>query len=176
MLAPAGFSQTVDRDAYVAARLIRSKKRGLLRFMPAALVFCAILVVAALSIMFSGSVRTLELLLQGVLLILAGAAFPVTFLMIIPERIRIRAEKEFAVYDALSNHVTVTLSADDMTLCGEQMTRRVEYAKVRHCVETDERFVLITDDDHIVILEKAAFAQKEPTRQFFRDVFARVMR
>ncbi len=176
MLAPASFTQTIDRDAYIASRLIRSKKRGILRFTPAALAFSAVLIVSGLSILFGGSMRTMELLMQGMLLILAAAAFPVTFLMILPERIKSHAEQDFSVFDALSNHVTVTMTADDMTLCGDTLTRRVEYARVRHCVETDARFVLITDDDQAVILEKAAFAEREETLRFFRDVFARVKR
>lgn len=172
MLAPKAFSQTIDRDAYAAAQLTVSKKNGILRFTPAVLAFCGILLIAGLSVMFSGA-RTVDHLVKG----LSAAAVALTgaaaVLLWLPEKVKAVADKRYPVFDTLSNHVTVTMQADDMTLSSAHMSRRVEYAKVRCCVETADRFVLITDYDQYVILEKSCFTDKEETTAFFRDVFAR---
>ena len=58
-------------------------------------------------------------------------------------------------------------------LAGVRISRRVEFAKTRLCMETADCFLIFTDDAVVVMLEKAAFGDQRETTDFLRDVFAR---
>ncbi len=172
MLAPKAFTQTVNRDGYIHAHLTADKRIGLLRFVPAAIAFAAIVLVCGCVIMF-GADRSVEMLIKGVAALAVAAGIAAVCLFVLPERAKQRAADQFAAYDMLCRTQTVTMYADEMLLESEALTRRVEYAKTKLCIETPARFVVITDDDRVVILEKDCFTDKDGTILFFRDVFAR---
>lgn len=172
MLAPAGFTQHIEKDAYVRARTVASKTTGILRFRAAVTVLAAALVIfGGMDIYESGG--RLIYMLSGVSLILAAALLLFLWYRLFPLYIKAQALSAFTSFDKLSNDTTVSFGQDEMVLCGNMITRHVPFAKTRLCAETPERFVIITDDRSVVILEKDAFCSREETEAFLRDVFAR---
>jgi len=172
MLAPTGYFQSVDRDGYVKAQLVVSRRVGALRFTAPALVLSAILVVSGLQVMFGGA-RTVSALMSGIVLFCMAAILAANHLYILPEAVKAIAQKEFDCYNKLSNHVTVTFTSEEVVLQNERLTRRAEFAKTRLCIETPDRFILIADDDTVILLEKVRFENRSATEEFLRDVCAR---
>lgn len=171
MLAPKGFTQHIAKDAYVAAGTTASSKTGLLRYrLPLLLLAAALLLGGFKNIFENGG---LGYLMTGLILLVFGVAFAVITLYVIPKQVKTIAEKDFETFNTLSNPAQVVFNSDEMTLKSEVLSGRVEYAKTRLCIETNDRFVILTDDDAIVILEKACFEDAENTTAFLRDVFAR---
>lgn len=171
MLAPKGFTQQISKDAYVAAHKTAEEKTGFLRFQKPCVLLIAALVIGAAITVYRGigipsyyvtaAVMVLAAILLGVVL---------SFLPKVEETI---AEQEYRSFSLLSDPAEVIFESDEMTVKGEALSRRVEYAKTRLCIETAERFIILTDDDAMVILEKACFAETDATVAFLRDVFAR---
>lgn len=171
MLAPKGYRQVIDSRAYTAAQRVASKRDGLLRFTFPMLLLSAAGVCGAAALTFGQWHRVWYVVTAACLLVVA-AWNAVLWLSVLPRAVMCRAQKDYKTYDRLSNPVDVTFSSDELTLTSAVMTRRVEYAKTRLCIETPLRFVLVTDDGVRVILEKACFAE-ETTVSFLREVFAR---
>ena len=172
MLAPKGFSQSVDRESYVQARLLVSKRIGALRFTVPAFLLAAIFVGSGVDVMMKGGFETTALLVGGLLFCVA-AIVAATFAGFIPQAVKNDAARQFETYDRLLNPVTVAFTSEETVLKSDVMTRHAEFAKTRLCIETPDRFILITDEETLVLLEKAAFADREETVRFLRDVCAR---
>lgn len=172
MLAPKGFSQTIDKRAFVDAKLAASKRVGVLRLTLSALMITAFLAIGAISVLF-GNDRTVAALIGGIAVACLAVVLASAFLKIIPDAVKESAERDFVSYDNLMNGADVAFTADDMTFRSSVMVRRVEYAKTTICIERAARFVLLTDDRTVVILEKSCFSQPQETVAFLRDVYAR---
>lgn len=172
MVAPKGYFQSVDKDGYVQAQLAVSRRAGVLRFTVVALLLSAIFIVSGVQVMFT-SVRTVIALVTGLALLCVAVMIAIAFFMLIPEAVKATAERQFSSYNKLSNHVDVTFTSETVELKNEYVTRRAEFAKTRLCIELPERFVLITDDDTVIILEKSRFSEPSATDAFLRDVCAR---
>lgn len=171
-LAPAGFTQTIDKAAYVAAHRAAAYKRGALRYrLPMALLSAALMTGAAVTLWrhpFSAAFW----ITAAVMVLLAAAVIGVWFWRL-PKKEADEAAQAFAVYDRLMNPSEIVFGADTMTVRTPQLTREDSYARMRLCIETPDRFVLCTDDGAVLILEKACFSQKEHTAAFLREVFVR---
>lgn len=171
MLAPKGYTQHITKEAYVAAHKTAEDKTGILRYRLPCLLLVAALVIGAVITIYQGIGIPSYYVTAGVMLLTAGILLG---LIQYVTKIRKRtSERDYISFEALSNPAEVTFESDEMTIKGEALSRRVEYAKTRICIETDERFVILTDDDAMVILEKACFADADATTAFLRDVFAR---
>ncbi len=174
MLAPKGFSQELSLEAYVDGRRVADERQGVLHY-----TFPMILLAAALTIYGARGVyqaavnpQMLSSLLAGVWLILTGVGMAVLWLVVLPRRSAAKAAAQYAHHSALYGRTAVHFTQDDMTLEGVHLTRTVTFAKTRLCVETPTLFVIFTDDDAVVMLDKAAFDSADTTA-FLRDVFAR---
>ncbi len=171
-LAPAGFTQTIDRQAYVTAHRAAALKRGALRYrLPMTFLAAALLVGAAVTV-WRNSFSAAFWMTAAVMALLAAAIIWVWFWWL-PKREADGAGEAFAVYDRLMNPSEICFGADVLTIRTPQLTREDNYARMRLCIETPERFVLCTDDNTVLILEKADFAEKERTTAFLREVFVR---
>ncbi len=171
MLAPKGFTQHISKDAYVAAQTTASSKNGVLRYrLPLMLLTAAFLFGGFKNVFENGG---LGYLLTGLLLLVFGFVCAVVVFYAMPKQVKTVAERDYVTFDALSNPAQVVFDSDEMLLKSDMLSRRVEYAKTRLCIETNDRFVILTDDDATVVLEKACFEQAEDTTAFLRDVFAR---
>ncbi len=172
MLAPKGYTQHITKDAYVAAHKTAQEKIGMLRFTVPCMVLIAALSIGGSITLFNSAGRV-SYIMTGEILLLLSCVLAVMLLAVIPKQAKKQAEKDYVSFEALSNPAEITFESDEMLIKGEALSRRVEYAKTRLCIETAERFVILTDDDAMVILEKACFAEKDATVAFLRDVFAR---
>lgn len=172
MLAPNGFSQTIDEQAFVDAQITANKRVGVLRFTLPSIVLSAAVALIGVNTMVSNG-RSVAFLISGIGLICTALMLVSFFLKIIPEALKIFAKSNFLSYDKLSNGAQITFTSDDMTIRSPFMVRRVAYAKTRICIETAARFVIVTDEDAVIILEKSCFVQLQETIDFLRDVFAR---
>lgn len=172
MLAPKGCVQTVSKEAYMAAQMTANKRVGVLKWrLPMTVLSAALLLLGGCTVY--EYVGRAGYLLSGIALIVTAVICLIVWWGQLPAYVKANAAADFDVYDALSNGAAVTFSCDEMTLVTDALSRRLEYAKTRVCVETPDRFVLITDDDAVVILEKACFEDRDNTEAFLRDVFAR---
>ncbi len=171
MLAPKGYTQNVSKDAYLAAHKIAEEKTGILRFQKPCFLLIAALVIGAGITVYRGIGIPSYYITAGVMVI--AAAMGVAIAATLPKAETIIAEQEYRSFALLSDPAQITFESDELTVKSDCLSRRVEYAKTRVCIETNERFVLITDDDAMVILEKACFEDKDATERFLRDVFAR---
>lgn len=171
MLAPKGYTQRVSKDAYLAAHKTAEEKTGFLRFQKPCYLLIAALVIGAGITVYRGIgipsyyITAASAVLTAIFLGLILAALPK-----IEQKV---AEQEYRSFALLSDPAEVIFDSDELTVRSDCLSRRVEYAKTRLCIETDQRFVLITDDDTMVILEKACFTERDATEVFLRDVFAR---
>lgn len=170
MLAPKGFTQHISQEAFVQAHVTAQKKVGILRFQ-----IPLMLLTAAFSL---GGVFTIyrgwglwSYLATGVAS-LALAAMLTAVLVWLPRHVKKTARQAYQTFEALSDPAEIVFESDEMLIKGQQLTRRVEYAKTRLCIETAARFVIVTDDDAVVMLETACF-EDENIALFLRDVFAR---
>lgn len=172
MLAPKGFTQHLSRDSYEKAQCAAAKKRGALRFtLPVEMGAAALLVLGVWTIVRNPF--SFAFWMTGMLFVALAAVLLVMWLGVLPRKASARAEEQYALYDALYGETVVTFSADEMTVEGKKLARRVVYAKTRLCVETSTHFLIFTDDDAVVVLETAAFTDRLATEAFLRDVFAR---
>ncbi len=171
MLAPKGFTQQISKDAYVAAHRAAQEKTGLLRFSVPTMFLIAALSIGGSITLYRGA-GILSYIVTGEVMLLLSVALCV-LLLYLPKIAAREAEKDYISFEALSNPADIIFESDEMTIKGEALARRVEYAKTRLCIETADRFVILTDDDAMVILEKACFTEKDATVAFLRDVFAR---
>lgn len=172
MLAPKGFTQHLTKESYVTAQVAAAKKRGALRFTPPVVMGAAALCVIAVWTAIKNP-YSLAYMWTACLFAVLAAALMILWMFVFPARIKKQVPGQFALYDALYGETVVTFSSDEMTVAGEKLSRRVEYAKTRLCVETLLYFLVYTDDDAVVVLEKAAFTDKAATTDFLRSVFAR---
>lgn len=172
MLAPKGYTQHIDENAYVAARVTASKTTGVLRLRTAMTVLSAALILFGGQQIYESGGRPFYVI-AGAAVMLAAAALVLLWYWLLPKYIKETAKIAFVTFDKLSNDAEVSFEQDKMTLQGRMLTRHVAFAKTRLCAETPDRFVVITDDGTVVILEKDAFAEREQTDAFLRDVFAR---
>lgn len=171
MLAPKGFTQQLSKDAYVSAQTAASSKCGTLRYrLPLVLLAAAAVLGGAKTLFENGG---LGYLLTGIALLFVGAVCAVTALYVMPKQVKEIGARDFVTFDTLSNPAQIMFESDEMVLKSECLSRRVEYAKTRLCVETNDRFVIITDDEATIVLEKACFEEADNTVAFLRDVFAR---
>lgn len=172
MLPPKGYVQTLSKEAYTAAAVTAAKKSGVMRFtLPVEMGAAALTVLGVWTII--GHPLLPAYWITGGLAVAAAAILLWLWLAVFPRMAREQADKYYALYMELYDGAEITFTADEMTVKGKRMTRRVEYAKTRLCVETSDRFVILTDDDAAVILEKACFSDPTATSAFLRDVFAR---
>ncbi len=171
MLAPKGYTQRVSKDAYLAAHKTAEEKTGFLRFQKPCILLIAALVIGAGITVYRGIGIPSYYVTAGVMVL--SAILLCVVLSLLPKCEETIAEQEYRSFALLSDPAEVIFDSDELTVKSECLSRRVEYAKTRVCIETSERFVLITDDDAMVILEKAYFAETEATVAFLRDVFAR---
>lgn len=171
MLAPKGYTQQITKDAYLAAHKTAEEKTGILRFQKPCILLIAALVIGAGITVYQGIGIPSYYLTAGVMLLSAILICVVLFLL--PKCEDMIAEQEYRSFEALSNPADVTFESDEVQIKGQCLSRRVEYAKTRLCIETGERFVIVTDDEAMVILEKACFTETDATVAFLRDVFAR---
>lgn len=171
MLAPKGYTQHITKDAYVAAHKTAEEKTGILRFRLPCLLLVAALVIGAAVTAYQG-IGILSYYITAGVMFLAACAMLI-LIKYVTNNSKITSEQDYISFEALSNPAEVTFESDEMTIKGEALSRRVEYAKTRICIETAERFVILTDDDAMVILEKSCFAEADATTAFLRDVFAR---
>lgn len=172
MLAPKGFTQQITKDAYIAAHRIAQEKNGILRFTVPCMLLIAALSVGGIITLYNGAGR-MSYILTGEILLLLSCVLAVLLLVMIPKQAKKAAQQDYISFAALSDPAEVTFESDEMLIKGEKLSRRVEYAKTRLCIETAERFVILTDDEAMVILEKACFCETDATVAFLRDVFAR---
>ncbi len=172
MVAPKGFTQQLTKESYVAAQSAAAKKRGVLRFVPPMIMGAAALFVLGVWTIVRAPFVP-GYLMTGLFLAACAVVLSVFCLAVFPARAKERGNAGFALYDALYGETVVTFSSDEMMLVGEKLSRRVEYAKTRLCMETAEHFLIFTDDDTVVVLEKSAFADARETTDFLRTVFAR---
>ncbi len=172
MLAPKGFTQHIDENAYVAARVTASKTTGVLRFRTAVTVLSAALLLFGGQQIYESGGRPFYLL-AGAALISAAAALLLLWYWLLPTYVREKAKIAFITFDKLSNDAEVSFDQDEMTLQGRMIKRTVVFAKTTLCAETPDRFVITADDATVVILEKETFVEREATEAFLRDVFAR---
>ncbi len=172
MLAPKGFTQQTDKKAYVAARMAAQKRVGLLRFTWAVRVLAIAMTLYGVNTLLTSGSRTSHLLWGAALILVALTMVAIWEAAVVPY-MKAKATLDFETFDAIMNHAAVTFAADEMTLSTPLMTRRVEYAKTRVCIELPARFVIVADDDSVLILEKDCFSDREATQTFLRDVFAR---
>ena len=172
MLPPKGFTQHLSKDAYVEAAVIVSKKSGVLRFTWPVIMGAAALTVFG-GAMIARNVTMPAYWISGGLALLAAAWLLGMWLAVFPNTEKTKAREQYALYEQLYGQTTVTFTSDDMTVKGHLLTRCVDYAKTRLCVETAERYIIFTDDGAAVILEKANFEEAAATDAFLRDVFAR---
>lgn len=171
MLAPKGYTQQITKDAYLAAHKVAEEKAGLLRFRLPCVLLIAALVIGAVITVYRGIGIPSYYFTAGVMLLSA-----VLLCVLLYYAIKIEAfvaAQEYRSFAALSDPADIVFESDELTVKGECLSRRVEYAKTRLCIETAGRFVLLTDDGTMVILEKACFCEKDATERFLRDVFAR---
>lgn len=171
MLAPKGFTQQIAKPAYVAAHKTAQTKIGILRFTAPLMLVTVALSLGGVYTMYIGAGR-LSYLITGEVMLALSAALCIV-LLCLPRIAARRAERGYETFAKLCDPSQVVFTSDDMTIKGERLSRRVEYAKTRLCIETKDRFVIITDDDAVVILEKACFTDADTTTAFLRDVFAR---
>ena len=171
MLAPKGYTQRVSKDAYLAAHKIAEEKTGFLRFRLPCLLLVAASVIAAAITIYRGIGIPSYYITAGMLLLSAGVLL--ILIKYFTKSEIVIAEQEYRSFALLSDPAEIVFESDELTVKSECLSRRVEYAKTRLCIETGERFVLITDDDTMIILEKSYFADKDATVAFLRDVFAR---
>lgn len=172
MLAPKGFTQTVSKDTYIAAQCLANKRVGVLKWTTPLTVLSVALALLGGNLLLESGGRA-GYLLTGIALLCVAAVIAVLWWGQFPAVVKKQAEADFITFDALSNGAAVTFTADEMMLKTERLSRRVEYAKTRVCAEAPSMFVILTDDDAVVILQKDAFADRENTEAFLRDVFAR---
>ena len=171
MLAPKGYTQHISKEAYIAARTIASSKNGVLRYrMPLVCLAAAMLLGGAKTVYQGGNIGYY---MTGIILMLLGAVCALMALYVLPKQVGIAAERDYVTFSVLSDPANVTFESDDMCFQTDKLTRRVEYAKTRLCIETRARFVVLTDDGAMVILEKDCFEDNDATLAFLRDVFAR---
>ena len=171
MLAPKGYTQRISKDAYLAAHKTAEEKKGFLRFQKPCILLIAALVIGAGITVYRG------IGIPSYYITAAGAVMAAIFLGVIlaalPKIEQRVAEQDYRSFALLSDPAQISFASDELTVKSDCLSRRVEYAKTRVCIETALRFVLITDDDTMVILEKACFAEQDATVAFLRDVFAR---
>lgn len=172
MLAPKGYKQVIDSRAYIQAQTAVARRVGVLRWTLPMAVLSAAMLCGGVWLLLKG-VGQVFYTLTAVALFLTCLVVLFLWYKILPDAVKDKAKKAYHTYDTLQNPVTVTFSADDMTLQSDVMTRRVAYAKTRLCIETPARFVILTDEGTTVILEKACFEESDATEAFLRDVFAR---
>ena len=171
MLAPKGYTQRVTKDAYLAAHKTAEEKTGFLRFQkPCILVIAALVIGAAITVYRGIGIPSYYLTAAGMVI---AAIFSGVILVALPKVEQTVAEQDYRSFALLSDPAQITFESDELTIKSDCLSRRVEYAKTRVCIETAQRFVLITDDDTMVILEKACFDEPNATEAFLRDVFAR---
>lgn len=175
MLAPKGFEQQLTEELYVQGHRVADNTKGALRYtFPMSFLAAAFVGFAARAFWTAAVQPTmLSYWLSGTLILLTGLGIAAVWLFVLPRLSRKKAEAGFSLYQSLYGRTTVTFTQDEMMVAGERLTRRVEFAKTRLCVETATLFVVFTDDDAIVILSKEAFAEAQETTAFLRDVFAR---
>ncbi len=171
MLAPKGFTQQISKDAYLAAHKTAEEKTGFLRFQKPCILLIAALVIGAGITVYQGIGIPSYYVTAGVMVL--SAIMLCVVLSLLPKVEETVAEQEYRSFATLSNPAEVIFESDEMTIKGKALSRRVEYAKTRLCIETSARFVILTDDDAMVILEKACFTEADATVAFLRDVFAR---
>lgn len=172
MLAPKGFTQSISKEAYTAARMTASTKSGVLRFRLPLILLAAALVLGGGKTLFESG-GGIAYLMTGLVLVLVGLVCAVTAMYILPSQVRLAVEQDYRSFAALSDPAQITFESDEMHIQGACLSRRVEYAKTRVCIETSDRFVILTDDDTVVMLEKSCFEDTDATTAFLRDVFAR---
>ncbi len=175
MLAPKAFEQELCEQTYVAGRYTAASKTGAIRFTVPVCFAAMALVIYGVRAFYSAVLfpALISYWLSGALILLTGVGLALVWLVVLPRRIRRQAAADYAHYRALYGRTAVHFEQDDMTLTGEMLTFRVAFAKTRLCVETNDLFVILTDDNDVVLLEKAAFTAPEDTVAFLRDVFAR---
>ena len=172
MLAPKGFTQHLTQESFEIAQAAAAKKRGVLRFtLPVIMGVCALAVLGVWTVLRNP--YSVGFWLTGALFAAAAAMLLILWLAVFPAREKKYAAARYALYDVLYGETVVTLSSDEMILAGEKLTRCIEYAKTRLCVETTQHFLIFTDDDAVVMLEKSAFTDTAATVDFLRTVFAR---
>ena len=172
MVAPKGFTQQLTKESYVAAQTAAAKKRGVLRFTPPMIMGAAALLVLGVWTIVRNP-YAFGFWMTGLLFVACAAVLLILWLSVFPARAKERVATGFPLYDALYGETVVSFSSDEMMLAGQKLSRRVEYAKTRLCMETAAHFLIFTDDDTVVVLEKAAFADARETTDFLRTVFAR---
>lgn len=171
MLAPKSFTQSVSEEAYVQAYHTAQAKIGVLRFTAPLMLATAALGLGGSFTIYNGGGQ-LAYTVTGIAMLIVSSLLAV-WMLAAPKITEKQAKIAYATFCELSDPSQVTFTSDEMTLQGTKLTRRVEYAKTRVCIETAQRFVIITDDNAMVILEKEAFTDAEGTVDFLRDVFAR---
>lgn len=172
MLAPKGFHQVVDKDAFVKAQVAVSKRVGVLRFTVPMLCLAAAAVFGGVALLAQG-VGRIGYTMTAITLFCVAGMLLFCWCFWIPSDVKKRAEKEFVCFEQLVGAATVTMRSDEMCLQSDVLTRRVEYAKTRLCIETPRQFIILCDDGATVILETVCFEEQEETVAFLRDVFAR---
>ena len=171
MLAPKDYTQQITKNAYLAAHKVAEEKTGFLRFQKPCILLIAALIIGAGITVYRGIgipsyyITAVSAVIAAILLVVLLAALPK-----IEQTI---AEQDYRSFALLSDPAEISFASDELTVKSVCLSRRVEYAKTRLCIETAERFVLVTDEGTMVILEKACFAEQEVTVAFLRDVFAR---
>jgi len=175
MLAPKGFEQTVSAKLFEQGHVTAARKRGILRYtFPMILLGTALILYGLRAIQTAiASGQMLSMWLSGVGILLTGVALIVLWTAVFPNRVKKTAVARYPMHEALYGRTAVTFTQDEMTLTGEKLTVRVAFAKTRLCVETGDLFVIFTDEEAVVLLDKAAFTAPEETTAFLRDVFAR---
>ncbi len=171
-VAPEGFTQQVEREAFIAGQKAVSARLGALHFRFPAALLAAALLCGGVATVWENPTAPLYLLTAGVMILLGAGAVLLWFWWL-PRRVKERAARRYEVYRQISSPARVTFGPDEMTVSSERLTRRVSYARLRACIEQNDQFVLCTDDGATVILRKDAFPQKEATESFLRTVCTR---
>ncbi len=172
MLAPKGFIQHTDKKTYITARLAADKRVGILRFTWPLRVLAIAMALYGMQTALTSYSRTSYLLWAAALLLVAMTMVAIWEAAVVPY-VKAKAMFDYDTFHAISNDAEVTFEADEMILKTTLMMRRIAYAKTRVCIELPQQFVIVADDDSVIILEKSCFTEKEETQTFLRDVFAR---
>ncbi|MBQ3094256.1 MAG: hypothetical protein IJC52_03700 [Clostridia bacterium] len=172
MVAPKGFTQHIHEDEYIAARLSASKRTGVRRYTVPMMILAAALALLGGITVINGGFRPTAIF-AGIGLVFCAVALEYLWGFVFPKQVKDAARRDFAAYDRLLGGAAVTMTADDVTLSTDTLTRKVEFAKQRVCIETPTQYVLVGNDEFITILQKECFTEKIHTNDFLRDVCAR---
>ncbi len=167
-MAPQAFSQTIEQNDYVLARMAVCRRMGILRFRLPAALLAAAMIAGAVATLWRGYAQA------GYWLTAAGmaagaAALLLAWFFVFPHREKTEAQKDFQIYARLYGTSTVSFTPEGLTLTAQNLTRRVDFARLKACIEQKDTMVLVAEDG-LIILRK-----NEETATFLRRVCSGVL-